>query len=311
MILAFDVGGTHIKGGLVRDGAVVALVADRTDERDGARGVLTSVTRLGERLMAIHDVTAVGVAIRGIVDAERGVLSDVNEPLTSLIGRPVAALIARELRRPTYVENDARMYALGELTRGAGRGSSSMVCLTLGTGIGSGVALGGRVLRGTRGVAGILGGHLTVQAGGPRCTCGNIGCLEALIGTAGLISAARVALAGSDSISILRDGVLDPRRIFAAAAGGDRLAGDVVRQFAAHLGAGVVTLIHAHDPDTVVLGGGMMRSSAQFLPAVRAYVDTHAWTLPRGRVSLIPAALGDAAALVGVAELARNPDLLL
>lgn len=313
MILAFDLGGTRLKGGLVEDGAIVSLLTERIDGQASVHEVLGTLARMGERLMATHghDVAAIGVAVRGIVDAERGILLDVNEPLRGLIGQPLAALIAERLARPAYIENDARMYALGELTHGAGRGSSNMVCLTLGTGIGSGVALDGRVLRGPRGVGGILSGHLTVQAGGRLCTCGNVGCLETLIGTAALIEAARSALASSPTPSTLREGVLDPQRIFEAAAMGDGVAGDMVRDFAAHLGAGVVTMIHAYDPDTVVLGGGMMGASAQFLPAVQAYVDAHAWTLPRGRVSLVPAALGDAAALVGMAESTRTPDLLL
>ena len=196
----------------------------------------------------------------------------------------------------------------GEWAHGAGRGSCNMVCLTLGTGIGSGVVMGGRVLRGPRGVAGILAGHLTVQVDGPRCICGNLGCLEALIGTGGLIRAAGLALA-TGRPSALRDGPLDPVRIFAAAAG-DAPAREVVRDFARRLGAGVVTMIHACDPDVVVPGGGMARAAPQFLPAVQAYVDAHDWTTPLGRVRVVPAALGDEAALVGMAKLARGTTLL-
>jgi glucokinase len=185
-----------------------------------------------------------------------------------------------------------------------------MVCLTLGTGVGSGVALHGRVLRGTRGTAGILAGHVTVQVDGPRCTCGNIGCLEALIGTAGLIRAARETLAGGHA-SVLRRADLEPRHIFEAAAEGDEPAQELVQRFARHLAAGVVTLIHAYDPDIVVLGGGLAARSEQFLPFVQEYVDAHAWTVPRGRVRVVPAVLGDSAALVGIADLMRNPDRVL
>jgi glucokinase len=196
------------------------------------------------------------------VDSRRGVLLDVNEPLRSLIGQPVAEMVAGELARPVCMENDARMYALGELRHSAGRGSRNMVCLTPGTGIGSGVALDGRVLRGPRGVLGILSGHLTVQVGGPRCTCGNIGCLEALIGTAAVIRDATDRLAAGRP-SVLHGSRLDARRIFEAAAAGDELAHDVVQRFAERRGAGVVTMVHAYDPDIVVLGGGMMGAAAQ------------------------------------------------
>src|SRR5919201_4677327 len=114
-ILAFDVGGTRIKAGLVRGAAVSASATVDTDESEGAAGVLAAVLRIGRQLMAAQEVVAVGIAVRGIVDPRRGVLLDVNEPLRSLIGQPVTETVARELARPVCMENDARMYALGEL----------------------------------------------------------------------------------------------------------------------------------------------------------------------------------------------------
>ncbi len=163
------------------------------------------------------------------------------------------------------MENDARMYALGEVAHGAGCGSAGMVCLTLGTGVGSGVALGGRILRGPHGTGGIMCGQMTIQRDGRLCTCGNVGCLETLVGTAGVIRSAEEALARAPS-SALRDGPLDPRRIFAVATAGDPAAGEGVRRFARDLGAGVVHVIRAYDPDVVVHGGGMARAAVQFLP---------------------------------------------
>ena len=308
-ILAFDIGGTRIKAGLVRDGTVSSFGAVPTASGSGT-DLLTTIVHLGREIMADQDVAAVGLSVKGIVDPERGVLIDVNEALTDWINQPLTAMVADELRLPVQMENDARMYALGELVHGAGRDSRDMVCLTLGTGLGTSVALGRRLLRGTRGTAGILGGHVTVQVDGPVCNCGNIGCLEPLIGVSGLVRSAEVALAAGQP-SVLRDGALNPGRIFAAAAAGDAVAQDVVSRFASYLAAGVVTMIHAYDPDTVVVGGGMAKGADQFLPAVKAYVDAHAWTIPRGRVKVVPAALGDAAALIGAAELVCGADAFI
>jgi len=305
-ILAFDIGGTRIKAGLVRGGAVSALTTVPTSG-DGSDAILDTIVRLGRALMGSHDIAGIGLCVKGIVEPSRGILLDVNEALTGWIGQPIARMIADRLGHPAYIENDARMYALGELAHGAGRGSAGMVCLTLGTGVGSGVALGGRILRGPHGTGGIMCGQMTIQRDGRPCTCGNVGCLETLVGTAGLIRSAEEALAQAPS-SILREGPLDPRRIFAAAARGDPAAGEVVRRFARDLGVGVVNVIHAYDPDVVVLGGGMVHAAAQFLPSVRAYASAHAWTYPRGRVRIVPALLGDAAALVGVAEHVRDMD---
>jgi len=313
-ILTFDIGGTRIKAGLVRGARVSSLVAEPTGVRAGLDEVLAIVRRLGGALMATAEVEAIGLCIRGVVDPARGVITNLVGPLAGLVGQPLAAEVARALGRPARMENDARMYALGEFTHGAGRGSRNMVCLTLGTGVGSGVAMDGRILRGPRGVGGILGGHLTVRADGPRCICGNRGCLEAMIGTPGLISAAEDALEGvpaADRPVSLREGSLDPQHVFAAAAAGHPVVARVVEDYCRYLGAGVVSLIHAYDPDLVVLGGGMMRAAAQVLPATQTYVDRHAWTLPPGRVPVMPAALGDAAALIGVAALVRGTDALL
>jgi len=305
VVLAFDIGGARIKAGLVRDGQVTSLTLATTDETGGAAGILETVRVIGMELLQKQEAAAIGASIRGIVDPESGVLLDVNEILTSLIGQPLAVHLTEEFKLPSYVDNDARMYALGEFISGAGRGYQNMVCLTLGTGIGCGVVLDGRILRGRREVAGILGGHCTIDATGPPCTCGNIGCIEAVIGTEALRQQTATMLA-SGRTSRLHKGNLEPRDIFAAASAGDEVAREIVQRFAQRLGAGIVTMIHAYDPDIVVLGGGMMPAAEQFLSPVQRYVDTHAWTIPRGRVRIVPAQCGDAAALVGVAELATG-----
>ena len=307
-VLAFDLGGTRIKAGIVRGATVSSLLIEATNDGQDGADVLASLLRLGRRLGDEHNVAAVGMSVKGIVDAQRGVILDVKERLVGLIGRPLAAIVARELGRPVVIENDARMYALGEWRHGAGRGRDNMVCLTLGTGVGSGVIVGGRLLRGPRGVGGILAGHVAVQIDGPVCTCGNVGCLEALIGTAGFPRLAAEALARDPAPSALRHASLTPQHIFEAAAAGDAPAQALAQRFATYLSAGIVTAIHAYDPDVVVLGGGVMHSFAPFLPDVQAYVDAHAWTVPRGRVRVVPAALGDAAALIGVAALTQQAD---
>lgn len=306
--LAFDIGGTRIKAGLVRDGAVSALTAVPTVERSGTEDILARVIELGRDLMAGHGIAEIGLCVKGIVDPTQGVVRQVNETLMDWIDRPVSAIVAAELGAPVYMENDARMYALGEFVRGAGRQTCDMVCLTLGTGVGSGVAVGGRILRGRSGAGGILGGHITIQTNGPVCTCGNIGCLEALIGAAGLVRRAEAALA-SGCPSTLRGQVLTPDRIFAAAES-DPVVRMVHEDFVSYLGAGIVSLIHTHDPGVVVLGGGMARAASRFLPAVRDYVRAHAWTVPARRVEVVQGQLGDAAALIGIAEFSRQPELL-
>ena len=307
-ILAFDVGGTRVKAGIVRGSVVSALHVEPLPAQKDAASIIHALVDLGRRVQVDHPAQAVGVSMKGIIDPQQGIILDVNESLSELIGLPFALELARAFRLPVFVENDARMYTAGEMLCGAGRSVQNLLCLTLGTGIGCGVALQRRVLRGGRGLFGIIGGHITVQVDGPRCTCGNIGCLEAFIGTASLLRKATEVYAAHNKP---QEEAWTPQRIFALAATGDEVAGEVVAYFARYLGAGIVSLIHAYDPDIVVLGGGIAGSSQQFLPTVQTYVDEHTWTYPRGGVRVKMAELGDSAALVGVAALARGMDILL
>ena len=310
MILAFDVGGTRVKAGLVRGAEIVALHVEPLNKAEAVPDLIQILVALGNRMRMGTSIQAVGISMKGIVDPQQGTLLDVNESWANLIGKPFAQRLSQLFHLPVFVENDARMYTVGEMLYGAGREVENLLCLTLGTGIGSGVALQRRVLRGPRGVSGILGGHITVQVDGPLCTCGNIGCLEAFIGTSSLARKA-AALALAQYGSVPEQAALTPHAFFAAALAGDAVASEVVTYFAHYLSAGVVSLIHAYDPDLVVLGGGIAKASAQFLPAVQNYIDEHAWTLPRGRVRVTTAALEDTAALLGIAALGQGLNVLL
>lgn len=310
IVLAFDVGGTRIKAGLVRGSEILAWHVEAAEVSGTTPDLVPILVELGKRVRGDLAVQAVGVSMKGLVDPWQGVLLDVNETWVRLIGRPFAQELSEAFGLPVFVENDARMYTTGELLYGAGRGVDNLLCLTLGTGIGSGVAFHRQVLRGPRGFAGILGGHITVQVDGPRCSCGNLGCLEAFIGTTALVrKAEELARAQEGNTSL--PALLTPDAIFAAERDGDLVAREVVAYFTRYLSAGVVSLIHAYDPDLVVLGGGIAEASAQFLPALQSYIDEHTWTLPRGRVRVTRAELGSTAALLGVAALARGLDVLL
>ncbi|QBD82967.1 ROK family protein [Ktedonosporobacter rubrisoli] len=304
VVLAFDVGGTRIKAGIVQEAEVLAMLVEPLPATKDAASLIEALVQIGQRLLVQQSVEAVGISMKGIIDPQQGTILDVNEALSALIGLPLARLVTQAFGLPVWIENDARMYTVGELVYGAGKQVENLLCLTLGTGVGCGVALQRRVIRGGRGLFGILGGHITVESNGPRCSCGNIGCLEALIGTAALRQkAAELHVCPVDD-------ALTPRAIFAAAAAGSEAANAVVAHFTHYLSVGLVSLIHTYDPDIVVLGGGIAYAAAQFLPAVQRYVDEHTWSYPRGRVRIKTAKLGDSAALIGAAALARGLHVL-
>jgi glucokinase len=303
-VLVFDVGGTRLKAGLAGPDGISSLTIVPTDV-SSADALVAQTAALGRRLLHGEHPSAIGVSVKGIVDSLRGSVVEVNAPLAVLSGELLADRLAQALGAPVRVENDARMYALGELRHGAGHGAKNLVCLTLGTGIGVGVVIDGRLLRGGRGVLGILAGHITVDVDGPPCSCGSIGCLEALIGSHGLVADAR-ARAREHPGSRLGSDVVDPEEIFAAAAEGDAAAAATVERFTRVLACGVVSLIHVYDPDVVVVGGGLSASAPQFLEHVQRFADEHAWTQPKGRVRIAASTLGDTAALLGASELATG-----
>ncbi|GAC1664054.1 MAG: ROK family protein [Ktedonobacteraceae bacterium] len=298
VVLAFDVGGTRIKAGLIQESRVLASVIVPTRGEQ----VVATLLQIGRELSKSQQVQAVGMCIKGIVDSKSGCVVDVNESLQCLQGLPLADLLTEAFKVPVFLENDARLYTWGEFLYGAGRGYDNLLCLTLGTGVGCGVVFDGQLLRGKHGTRGIFGGHVSIQSDGERCTCGNIGCLEMFIGANGWIRRIERDLSGQ--ISALRKIPLDPPQVCAAAAAGDAFAQAAVQQFMHDLATGIVTLIHVYDPDGVVIGGGLAAAVEQFLPAVQSAVNERAWTLPRARVPILVAQQGDVAALLGAAELA-------
>ena len=287
-VLAFDLGGTRLKAGLVVSGEVTALSAEPVAHPEDGDAVVAQLVATGRALAGAAAVAAVGASVKGIVDSETGVLAEVNQTLRSLTGRPLAAELRGAFGVPVAIENDARLYALGEARHGAGMGARNLVGITLGTGIGCGVILDGRP------AGGLLGGHLTVDWQGDRCDCGNVGCLE-MYASAGALTEYARGLGAAPA---------DAEAVFAAAAAGDPACRQAVERLTRMLGVGVVSWIHAYDPEVVVIGGGMAGSAGQFIDGVRAYARAHAWTVPRDKVRIEVSRLREQAALLGAAELA-------
>ena len=304
--LAIDLGGTRIKAGIVVDNDIVALRVVPTEDEKGFEHVLDNIITVSEQLLRERPAGAMGLSLPAVVDVARGTVVDVRKNLAGLIGFPLVGALQERFGLPVAVENDARLYGLGEMVGGVARGTESFVCLTIGTGVGCCVVNDGYILRGRHGTGGILGGHLCIETYGPPCTCGNIGCVEALCSAPALVAAMTEDLLIHPEHPLRREPVLTAEHIFAAAARGDGPARDRLTTYVRHLSAAVVSYIHVHDPDLVVLGGGIMHAADQLLPTVEEFVAEHAWTCPKRIIPVRAAALGDSAALVGAAALGRG-----
>jgi glucokinase len=298
--LACDIGGTRIKYGIVRDGRILAAdtIPSRSDQALVERlpDLADAFRRLcASQAVAIEDCVGLSVSVPSLVDPATGrVLAEYGR-FTDMPRLDLPAWAEAEFGLPLAVENDARMATIGEWQYGAGRGCDDLVMITLGTGLGTSAVIQGRVLRGKHGQAGCLGGHLTVRCGGRPCGCGNVGCAEAEASTAflGDVARSRNDFAAS---ALQREAVLDYAAVFRCAAAGDACATAIRDHSLLVWSSLVVSLIHAYDPELVILGGGIMASAATILPCVQEYVDRHVHT-PWGRVRVVASELGDSAAL--------------
>lgn len=303
-VLAADLGGTRTKLGVVDASGVRARLVTEAAARGGLAPQLDVIRDALNSLCAREGVdprhaAGIGMGLPCLVDTTHGrVLSSIDKyPDAAEVDLP--RWVEETWGIPLRLENDVCFAALGEQCFGAARGVDNAVLMTIGTGIGTAAIIGGEILRGVHGQAGCLGGHMTVAVNGDVCVCGNRGCLETEASSWALPRLVRRQPGFADSLLCDPDGVTFPD-VFDAAAEGDAVAHAVLEHCLACWSAGVVNLVHAYDPEVVVLGGGVLARQDIIVPHVQAYVASHAWT-PWGTPRVVAAAEPDEAALLGVA----------
>lgn len=309
-VLALDIGGTKLAVGVVtHDGSVHGLLVEPTHRDQGPGPVIQRLLDMGHRSVAAAGlgapVRAVGISCGGPLDARAGVLL-CPPHLPGWVDIRIGDLVSAEFGVPAVLENDATAAALAEHRYGAGRGTSTMLYLTVSTGVGGGAVVDGRLHAGAAGNGGEFG-HVMVRRGGRLCSCGRHGCVEAY--AAGSSIAARAAEALADGrASALADLPSPPTAadVSRAAALGDPLSVEIWAEATDALGSAVTDLVNVFEPELVVLGGGVVRAGAQLLDPVRAVVAAEAMG-PAGRVARIEvAALGDVVCVVGAAAVAHD-----
>jgi len=308
-VLALDIGGTKLAVAVVTaDGATHGWQLAPTRRDEGAETVLKRLFELGRTAIdaaGTGPVAAVGISCGGPLDAAAGVL-ECPPHLPGWLDVPVGALARDAFGVPAYLENDATAGARAEYLFGAGVGAatSTMVYLTVSTGIGGGAVIDGRLHHGSAGNGGEFG-HVLVERGGRLCTsCGRRGCIEAYASGSSIAERAREALAdASHSVLARLDGVT-AADVSRAAAEGDELARQVWDETTDLLGSALTDLVNVFEPDLVVLGGGVTRSGSMLLEPVRAQVRRDAMG-PAARTAKVELArLGDAVCVVGAGAVA-------
>jgi len=221
---------------------------------------------------------------------------------------PLRDIVREKYGVNTFLINDADAAALGEHRFGAGKGVNTLIYLTVSTGIGGGIIIKGKLHTGLHGSAGEIG-HMTIDVNGPKCNCGNVGCLETLASGKAMAKEAirRVSQGEKSSLTEIVGGKIEnitAEEVSLAAQGGDSLALEVISKVASYLGVGMVNLVNIFDPEMIIVGGGMTKMGDLLLSPARQVVRERAFTLSAQAVRIVPAKLGDDAGVLGAAVFA-------
>ncbi len=311
-VIGVDLGGTNIVvGAVAEDGSEdVATRSEPTRSEQGADAVVDRIVRMIEtairETMELKGISrdafvGVGVGSPGPLDRERGLV--LTTPNLGWQNFPLRDAIGNRVGLPVKIDNDANCATLGEWWLGAAKGGKNVVGMTIGTGIGGGLILDGRLYHGASDVAGEIG-HTTIDVTGRRCKCGNYGCLEAYASGPSIAERAREQLDGDhDSIMYtLVDGQLENLTaaiVYDAAKKGDATALEVVRETARFLGAGIANLLNVFNPDVVVIAGGVTQAGETLFEPLRREVRKRAFAAAVDACRIVPGSLPGNAGVVG------------
>ncbi|MEM2924181.1 MAG: ROK family protein [Methanocellales archaeon] len=302
LIASMDCGGTYIKAALVDcDGNIMSKRKCSTEAKKGMRAVVKNLASTARVFMGEYEIVGVALGMAGAIDYKNGILLQ-SPNFADSENFPLKAELERELALPVFLENDANAYAMGEKWVGAGRGFSSLLCLTIGTGVGGGIILNNELWRGMDGTAGELG-HVTIYPRGLRCKCGNRGCLEAYISAAGITRMARKAMVKRDTILKEKKDV-NPRVVYEAASQGDKAALEIWREVGRILGIGLASFVNIFNVEAIIIGGGISSAFDFFIESAKLEMRKRAFRIPAKRIKLLKAELGDDAGILGAAYLA-------
>jgi len=310
--IGLDLGGTKIAAAAVEitTGGLTGRAVISTEAHEGPDAVLERMATLIDEVcrsasLRRDEIRGLGVGMPGMTDYEGGSTILLPNLPGGWRGVPVAASLSQRTGYPTFLVNDARAFTLAEATCGAGRGARTVVGLTLGTGIGGGIAIDGRLLWGLDGSAGEIG-HQTIDPDGPPCGCGNRGCLEAFASGPALAALGiRAVLQGlTTQIGALVEQDLNritPETIRRAAEAGDEVAREILERVGGYLGIGIANVMAILSPDRVIIGGGVARLGEWLLAPARATVLERCRSIPVDRAQIVPAVLGGDAGIIGAA----------
>jgi glucokinase len=322
-IVGVDLGATNIVSLLIsRDGKIIARDTRKTMSGEGKKRAFSQIVNSarnvigeGERSgISSKSILGLGIGGPGPLNSDGGVIH-IAPNIPGWINAYLVKELEDELKLNVFLENDANAAALGEWWLGAGRDVDNLVLLTLGTGVGGGIIIGGEVLHGARNTAGEIG-HTIIHEGGLLCSCGNRGCLEAYASARAVVKRTLSAIYRGEE-TLLTDLVKNKleditcKLVYDTAREGDSLCKQVVEETGRYLGIGIANIVNLINPEMIILGGGMANAGDLIFEPVRKYVREHSFTAAMEGVKIVSAALGvNAGAIGAVAYVLKKKGLL-
>ena len=311
MYIGIDLGGTNIAAGLVdKEGHILYSASVPTLKERHWSEIIKDMATLAQRIVvesghSLDEVDAVGIGCPGSIDQKNGVVVYSNNIVMHNV--PMAEEFQKYLDLPVFLENDANAAAMGEFTT-CGEGVDSFVFMTLGTGVGGGIILNGKVWSGFNG-AGAEIGHQSLVYGGKPCTCGRRGCLEAYASVSALIEQTKEAMAAHPESSmhawVAEHGKVTGRTAFTCAADGDPVAIQVRDQYIEYVAEGICSIVNVLQPQVLSIGGGISREGDTLLDPIKAYFATNDYNKHMAKTDIRIAKLFGDAGIVGAAKVAE------
>ena len=310
--IGVDLGGTNIATGVIDENyKIIGRGKVKTRAPRPAEAIFDSIKEAVDMAVvnagiSYDEITSVGVGTPGSVNKDTGAIEFSNN--LKFHNVPAKAMLEERLKKPVYLENDANAAALGEAVAGSGHGVKNFVAVTLGTGVGSGIIIDGKIYRGSNFCGGEMG-HMVINVDGIPCNCGRKGCWEKYASATALVSQAVEAMQG-DKASLLWqtcDGDLnkvDGKSIFDAVDLGDETAKAVVDRYLYYVSVGIANVVNALQPETVCVGGGISGQGEKILQPIRDMVKAERYSVyAENQANIVPALLGNDAGIIGAALL--------
>ncbi|ERI92236.1 putative glucokinase [Clostridiales bacterium oral taxon 876 str. F0540] len=306
-VIGIDLGGTKINGALADlDGKVISQYTMPTNAAEGEQAVLERIIIVIEKIMELAGkntdcIKAIGIGSPGPLNAKEGII--ITTPNLPFKNFQLVKPLVERFNIPTYLDNDANVAAIGEYMLGAGKGTKNMIYMTVSTGVGGGAILDGRVYRG--GTSNALEiGHMTIVPDGPKCNCGNYGCIEALASGTAIARQAKEAIESGMETSLKNYEKVTSYEVYKEAEKGDKVAKDILDRSFNYLGIAVANTITSFDPEMFVIGGGVSQMGSVLFDKVQEVVNQRCFKAMSEFCKIVPAGLGTDAGVMGAVALA-------